>query len=208
MWGEIIGAATDALGGSLSGLAYVVPSEADKYNEKRLKKLKRQAELEALGLSEEERQAYFSILNQPATQARAALTDAQSQALMAYDTQGSGQALKLSQLAAEEAAKTESAIGSQILGADLQAQQDQAQELQDRLAYQAKREQQKAQVALSFFMPLLVSAGDIAQQQMTVNPPKPKTIKGETLDPEAEAFYADLEEFDSNSVAPDDEEEE
>jgi hypothetical protein len=43
---------------------------------------------------------------------------------------------------------------------------------------------------------------------MTVNPPKPKTIKGETLDPEAEAFYADLEEFDSNSVAPDDEEEE
>jgi len=190
---QLIGAGVDAIAGSLSGLAAFVPTTSDELNEKRLKELRRRAEIDALGLSDLEKEAYFNAISQQAAAGRKSLQDMQQQALMAFSDQGSGQALKLSQLAAEEAAKQEAVIGQSVLGADIAAKAEQLQELEDRAAYESARQQQKAQAVLSMLMPILATASEAGAQAATVAPAGPKqkkvkTLDGQELDPESQAY--------------------
>jgi hypothetical protein len=201
MYEQLIGAGVEAVTGSLGGIPYLVETDQDKYNEKRLKELQRKAEMDALGLTEEERQLYFQTLSKPAETARKALLEQQQLGAMAFTQGGAGEALKLGQLAREQQAQTESAIGAQILSEDLMTKDLERQELEDRLAYKAARDQQKAQVAMNFFMPILSSAGDVAQQQLTVSEPKKKkTIDGEELTPEAEGYLPEMDGFNTGTV--------
>ncbi len=156
-YSAIIGTAADAVTGIASGIPYLIPTASDKENKKRLKELKRLRDLNALGLTEAEKQDYFSALNQAAQASREDITSKMESGTQAFNTGASGRELALAKAGEEAMGRIGTTIGQAVKQEDIARADAQRQELEDRLAAKAARDQQMASAAISMFMPILGS---------------------------------------------------
>lgn len=137
-----------AAGGTAVGaLPDIFRSDYEKQQADELKKLKRQQELGALGLSAEERRSIDDRLR-----GRSDQSEAFAQAERARLTSGSpqfGRELLSEQIASEAAQRQQRDISQAILAADMQKRAEQEQQIRDLEAAQAeyKRRRQEALVA-------------------------------------------------------------
>ena len=194
-YSAIISSALDLVGGTLQSIPYLVPTAYDKSNRQRLKELQRMSELDALGLTEEERQALFNAYAQTARAGREAVQGQTEAAAQAFSAAGTGQALKQAQLGQEAQARTEADIQARVLAADQARAQQLAQELEDRLAYKAQRQQQQISAATSLFMPLLGSAQEGVAMGKTTRAPEGAPAQAEELDDETKSLLNELYNF-------------
>lgn len=194
-YSAIIGAGLDLVGGALGAIPAMVPTAYDKSNRQRIKELQRMSELDALGLTEEERQALFNAYARTAQAGREAAQAQTEAAAQAFSSAGTGQALKQAQLGQEAQARTEADIQARVLAADQARAQALAQELEDRLAYRAQRQKEQISAATSLFMPLVGSAQEGTALAQTTRQPTPEEGQGEVLDEETKSFLDELFNF-------------
>lgn len=168
-YGAIIGAAADALTGVMSAVPYLVQTGQDKENAKRIKELKRLRDLGALGLTEEEKQQYFSSLNQAAQGAREDITSKMESATQAFNTGASGRQLALAKAGQEAMGRIGTQIGATVKAQDIAREEAQRQELEDRLALRAERQRQIAGAIGSILMPILGSMSESGALKKTTS---------------------------------------
>jgi len=190
-YAQLLSGALDLVSGTMNAIPYLVPTQYDKNNKKRLKELERLAEIEALGLTEEEKQSLFSSLSRTAEGGRDDIRGLMEASLQSIDTSG-GQALKRAALAQEQAARLETDLGSRVQAADEARAAALAQEFEDRLAYKGQRQQQQIQAATSLFMPFVNSMSESAALSQTTKGETGEEVK--TLEEEEEEQL--LSEFD------------
>lgn len=194
-YSAIISAGLDLVGGTLGAIPAMVPTAYDKANRKRIKELQRMSELDALGLTEEERQALFNAYARTAQAGREAAQAQTEAAAQAFSSAGTGQALKQAQLGQEAQARTEADIQARVLAADQARAQALAQELEDRLAFKAQRQKEQISAATSLFMPLIGSAQEGTALGQTTRQPTPEEGQGEVLDEETKSLLDELFNF-------------
>ena len=171
-YSALISAGLDLLGGTLQAIPQMVVTDYDKSNRKRLKELQRMSELDALGLTEEEKQVLYNAYEQTAQAGRESLAGQQEAAAQAFSANASGQALKAAQLGQEQQAKTSADIQARVTAADQARAQALQQELEDRLAYKAQRTQQQVAAATSLLMPLVSSGKETTALARTAKTPE------------------------------------
>jgi hypothetical protein len=196
-YSALIGAGLDLIGGTLQSIPQMVPTAYDKNNKKRLKELQRMSELDALGLTEEEKQVLYNAYEQTAQAGRESLAGQQEAAAQAFSANASGQALKAAQLGQEQQAKTSADIQARITAADQARATALQQELEDRLAYKAQRTQQQVAAVTSLLMPLVSGAKEGAALDRTTS--APEVVTNETavdatkdLTDDEKAYYDSL----------------
>jgi len=146
--GPVGGVAGNVLGSMAGGLISAAPSlmktDYDRYNEEQLRKLRRQQELNALGLTEEQKQAQYEAAAGGALKAGADVKAIQS-GLAASLASGAGQAAA-KQVAGEEAMMAARADAERKV-AELNAaeRQNKLQEIETRTAQEAQRKLDKQQ---------------------------------------------------------------
>lgn len=171
-YSALISAGLDLIGGTLQAIPQMVVTDYDKSNRKRLKELQRMSELDALGLTEEEKQVLYNAYEQTAQAGRESLAGQQEAAAQAFSANASGQALKAAQLGQEQQAKTSADIQARVTAADQARAQALQQELEDRLAYKAQRTQQQVAAATSLLMPLVSSGKETTALARTAKTPE------------------------------------
>ena len=135
-------------GTALSGLPDIIPSKYEREQAKELAKLKRKQEMDALGLSDEERSALEAQLTGRADQSER-FAQAERERLLTAGGGYGGQALQAEMLAADQARAQQAQLSAQIASADLAKQQEQEQYIRDLEAAQGeyKKKRQEALVA-------------------------------------------------------------
>lgn len=194
-YSALISTGLDLVGGTLSAIPSLVPTAYDKANRKRIKELERMSELDALGLTEEEKQALFGAYARTAQAGREAAQAQTEAAAQAFSSAGTGQALKQAQLGQEAQARTEADIQARVLAADQARAQALAQELEDRLAYRAQRQKEQISAATSLFMPLIGGAKEQGALAQTTRQPTAEEQQGEILDEETKSLLNELYNF-------------
>ncbi len=174
-YSALIGAGLDLVSGTLNAIPQMVVTDYDKSNKKRLKELQRMSELDALGLTEEEKQVLYNAYEQTAQAGRESLAGQQEAAAQAFSANASGQALKAAQLGQEQQAKTSADIQARVTASDQARAQALQQELEDRLSYKAQRTQQQVAAATSLLMPLVSSAKEGTALAKTAKTPEEVT---------------------------------
>ena len=189
----LIGAGLDLVSGTLNAIPQMVVTDYDKSNKKRLKELQRMSELDALGLTEEEKQVLYNAYEQTAQAGRESLAGQQEAAAQAFSANASGQALKAAQLGQEQQAKTSADIQARVTASDQARAQALQQELEDRLSYKAQRTQQQVAAATSLLMPLVSSAKEGTALAKTAK--TPEEVKSSDVTDPTKDLNADEQEF-------------
>ena len=133
--GAVVGAGVGALGGAVSGYRRSAPTEYEQYTEEQLNELRRRQELDALGLTDEERsQMGYQLggaINRERMMAQEMLRQASASGDMgpeAFARQAAGAEAGMAALSAESQA--------QILAADLAKKQMEEQQIYELMALQ------------------------------------------------------------------------
>jgi hypothetical protein len=133
-----------AAGGSAIGaLPDIIPSKYERDQKKRLQEMQRKQEMGALGLTEQQRAAIEGQMRGARQQAQQ-YADAE-RARLTQPTAQPQMALLGQQMADESRQRLEADLASQILGMDLQRQQQQEQEIKDLQAAQAQYRRARAE---------------------------------------------------------------
>ena len=197
-YSAIIGGAVDAVSGIASGIPYLIQTGADKNNKKRIKELQRLQSLNALGLTEDEKQQYFTALNQAAQAGREGISSQMESGLQSFNTSGAGRSLALAKAGEEAMGRVGTQIGQSVKQEDIARADAQRQELEDRLAAKAERDRQMASAVTSMLMPILGSATQSgALKQTTSVKPQSGAVSANPAtpvptDPQAEIDQNDL----------------
>ena len=134
-------------------------------NWERLQELQKLEDLNALGLTEEEMQAQYDRMNNQAQSVARAGRDARDRALSAYMGSGAGALLPYAAQAQQQEGRLASAMGASIADASRIREEQQLQEIEDRLAYDVAQKQAKIAAFTNLFTAGLAQAGDIVNQQ-------------------------------------------
>lgn len=162
-------------GAALGALPDIIPSQYEREQKERLRKLQREQEIRMLGLTEQERRAMEDQLQGRSAQSEA-FAAAERQRLTSQDPQFGRQLLQ-AQIGQEAAQREQQAISQALLAQDLAKKAQQEQEIIDLGAAQAeyKRRRQEALVA-----PFQVGAETAVQMQTMeklLQMPKPQAIQ-------------------------------
>ncbi len=140
----LLGATTalQGVGNLVNGLTNWIPTRQSTRNRSKVDDLLRREELGILGLSAAEEQELANRLQSQAEASRRVDQRNQEMALSSFGMGGAGAQLAQAIAAQEAAASTQSQIGGAVAAMDERAKQEQRQELEDRLAAEAERQQQ------------------------------------------------------------------
>lgn len=198
-YSAILGTAVDAVSGIASGIPYLITTGADKNNAKRIKELKRLQSLNALGLSEDEKQQYYTALNQAAGAGREAISSQMESGIQSFNTSGAGKSLALAKAGEEAMGRIGTQIGQAVKAEDVAREDAMRQELEDRLAAKAERDRQMASAVTSMLMPILGSSTQSgALKQTTSVKPQPGAV---SANPATPAPTDPQEEIDQNDLS-------
>jgi hypothetical protein len=142
-WLAILNAAQNVGGATMDALPYIIKTDYEKENKKRLEELKRMKELDTLGLSESEKQAIAERYSAPLQAAQAQQLSEQRRILATQAGTGAGQGLAQMARSEQALARAASAQGQAITEADRQREQEQEEEYWARLAWQAQKKQER-----------------------------------------------------------------
>lgn len=153
--GPVGGVAGNVLGSMAGGLISAAPSlmktDYDRYNEEQLRKLRRQQELNALGLTEEQKQAEYEAAAAGTIKAGQDIKSIQSGLAASLATGAGGAAAK--QVAAEEAIMGARAEAERkVSEANALERRNKEQEIENRMAQEAQRKLDKKQALLGVAM--------------------------------------------------------
>ena len=134
-----LGLALGLAGPAAKAIGQVAPTKIDRYTRKRQKELERLAEADALGLTDEERNAMF----ESARMARAGQqrrSEAERRRLLAGFGAGSGEALGASMAEEEAEGRAQQETAQTVTEADMRRAAEQEQELVDLIGFRSQRQ--------------------------------------------------------------------
>ena len=192
----LIGAAAPVAGKAVGNAIRGKKSDYDKYNIKEIGKLKRMREMDALGLTDEERRMMRSQFDSQILQTQSEGEQRRRQ-LMASGDAGGGMALQQAALADTGSLAARTAAVDAINQADYEKEQQQRQELENRMAQEGQRQMQKQERRAQLAEVGLEQAGEFYTQKRKIggakNPAVAKAIGSQygITDPKEQAQFAE-----------------